>query len=234
MAHLPEEEAAIVVVNQVIQAPELLRHIAGQRITVFHAKKIEIGQRAKFYSEALVFGESIAVEVKWIQPVEAEPAPALADAAGNLHAQRAQERFDAADLVVTGRVKAVHAPEAASVAAAMGSNSSTRITEHDPMWNDAVIEVHEVHKGDAPSGEVVIRFPSSTDVKWYRAPKFQPGQEGVFMLHREEPKALASGAAAFAAVAGAATEMPYTALDPADFHPAEATNVIATVVRNRS
>jgi hypothetical protein len=243
MSHLDSEGAATVKVDEVIQAPDLLRRIAGQTITVYGEATLKPGQRATFFTDGLIFGESIAVHAKEVQPLEgAEPAGAGVELGAapenpvdNLHAQRAQERFDAADLVVTGKVTSIHAaeppPGIAAAAAGLGveQGPSTRISEHEPLWNDAVIEVNEVHKGEAPEGQVVIRFPSSTDVKWFRAPKFQPGQEGVFMLHKDEPKAAGAGVAA-AAVAVEGAEA-YTALDPADFHPADQTHVIQGVIR---
>jgi len=55
----------------------------------------------------------------------------------------------------------------------------------------------------------VVLFPASIDVMWADAPKFQAGQEGVWLLRTER-------------VPAAATELfpsVYTALDPKDFQP---------------
>jgi hypothetical protein len=97
-----------------------------------------------------------------------------------------------------------------------------------------VIKIDNVHKGTLNQSEVVIRFPASTDVRWYRAPKFQPGQQGYFMLHKTQtqekapktpPKAAAKGGAKIAThtavpmvgAAAPAGEETYTALHPMDF-----------------
>ena len=238
MDHLSGDGAATVRIDEVIQAPDVLRHAAGQVITVYGVgPDVQAGQQATFYTDGLVFGESLVVHAKDVRPIEVAElaAPGVgeerADPMDNLHAQRAQERFDAADLVVTGKVKAVRTaePAGAILEAAGAGEQPTRISEHEPVWNDAVIEVAEVHKGEVPGGEVVIRFPSSTDVKWYRAPKFEPGQEGVFILHKDEPKAVAAMAMT-PAMEGVAEGTPYTALDPADFHPGDDPGVIESVI----
>ncbi len=52
--------------------------------------------------------------------------------------------------------------------------------------------------------------PRSTDELWIDSPKFVPGQEGVWLLHRDQQE---RGAAAMR-VSGA-----LTALDPIDFQP---------------
>jgi hypothetical protein len=64
-------------------------------------------------------------------------------------------------------------------------------------------------------------FPSSTDVRWYRAPKFHAGQRAVFLLHKTTVKADAHHELrALAAAAGAAEDVDvYTALHPEDVQP---------------
>ena len=95
-----------------------------------------------------------------------------------------------------------------------GPGTSERISEHAPLWQEAVIAVDEVHKGGRARKQVVVRFPSSSDVRWYQAPKFHAGQEGVFLLHKQQ----AGGARAKAMGAPLKGEQ-YTALHPEDFQP---------------
>jgi len=84
-----------------------------------------------------------------------------------------------------------------------------------------------VLKGEPDSQTVKIRFPASTDIRWYKAPKLTPGQEGVFILHTGE-----SADAAHGVVAGAATAVPsaedtvFTVLQPNDFQAADKTDEI--------
>jgi len=153
---------------------------------------------------------------------------ATSEPAARLKAAAIAERVASADVVIRGRVTAVRVvPEAeparrAARAAAAAAEAPRRrpITEHDPQWREAEIEVDEVEKGPRKR-RVVVRFPGSDDVRWYRAPKFQPGQEGVFILQKttEQP---AIGARRGRAVAAAAKGVDtFTALDPDDFQPRE-------------
>jgi hypothetical protein len=233
------EDSAIVRIDKVIQAPEVLRHAEGQEITVYTGggPKLAVGQRATFHTQGLVFGESIAVHAREYHEVASAPAAlapqAAADPVKNHAAKRAQERFAAADTVISGKVVNVRlpagAPTAAHAAAAAEAEPTGRISEHEPLWQEAVISVEKVHKGDPGSDTVVVQFPNSTDVMWHQAPKFHPGQEGVFMLHKNEPKAVAKPMA-LGANATPAQASPYTALDPADFHPSSDLSAVADVV----
>jgi hypothetical protein len=75
-----------------------------------------------------------------------------------------------------------------------------------------------VHKGSVAKKQVVLRFPSSTDVRWYRAPKFHAGQQGVFSLRPDQ----VSGHIAFGeAAASFSPEAAFTCLHSADFQPAD-------------
>lgn len=64
-----------------------------------------------------------------------------------------------------------------------------------------------------------MRFPSSMDVMWHRAPKFRPGQKGVFVLHSQEKEAPRAAAELALAAGAAAPAEAYTALNPNDFQP---------------
>jgi hypothetical protein len=61
-----------------------------------------------------------------------------------------------------------------------------RISEHDPIWHEAVVTVKSVEKGKTTQKQVTVRFPSSNDVRWRYHPKFKVGQQGVFLLSDEE------------------------------------------------
>jgi hypothetical protein len=156
--------------------------------------------------------------------------------AARLKAAAIADRVASADVVVRGRVTAVRvaaeerpAPRTSArrgvTAAATEAPRRKPITEHDPQWREAEIEVDSVEKGPGKR-KVVVRFPGSDDVRWYKAPKFQPGQEGVFILQKAagEPAARAGarrGRATAAAAETAAGADTFTALDPDDFQPSE-------------
>jgi len=235
---------AVVRVDEVVRAPQVLSTYAGHDITVdlAGAQTLTVGQQALFYATGWICGESLAVQAAEHLPVEtARVATAIAQVASdpvtNLAELDARTRFDAADVVVSGRVVSISLPTGAAapptaraVAAAVAEGSSgERFSEHVPIWRDAVIEVQAVHKGRHPSKRAVVRFPASTDVMWHRAPKFQAGNEGFFLLHRGELKRGAGGRRALA-MAAIETEDTFTALDQADFQPFDHPGGVRTLV----
>jgi hypothetical protein len=236
------DNAIVVTVEDVVRAPEVLTDSAGSNITVWLAEreKVAKGERARFYTNPAHWGESVAVQSVGHTAPEAVSGSRRGAAAPvqSLAQQRLQEHVANADVVVSGTVSAVRLPEekAANVrrsAMAAESNVPQRISEHDPIWREAVIEVHDTHKGRA-GRQVVVRFPKSNDVRWRSSPKFQTGQQGVFLLHQEE---LAGGApvAEQAVRRGAAVGPPakvtYMAPASADFQPLDREEDIKTLIR---
>ena len=109
------------------------------------------------------------------------------------------------------------------------------ITEHEPQWREAIIQVDEVLKGTHQEKQVVVRFPGSTDVMWHGAPKFEPGQQGYFILHQAESKKSRTKAAKKqrGKARGAEAE-PYLALDSADFQPHDERGGVRTILDSGS
>jgi hypothetical protein len=105
-------------------------------------------------------------------------------------------RIQSAPVVVVGHVREVRRP---GKAAAGKKTGPVRITEHDPAIAEAVIDVDEEIKGKPSGKQVVVRFPTSTDVMWFRYPKLEAGKSGVFILQPDAfaPKAepMAAGSA---------------------------------------
>jgi hypothetical protein len=201
---MPEEikatnRTAVVKVGQVIQASEALSDYLGQEVTVelIEGKKIEEGKEYIFYTDPTKFKDSLAVISYDQHPVEDAP-PTLAAAMDNnpvknLVSKDLQSRFEDADLVVSGKVVSIRVPEDTAVGmigaeANAATDQQGPISEHDPAIQEAVIEIDEVHKGTHSKKNVVVRFPSSRDVRWYKVPKLQPGEAGYFMLHKGDTK----------------------------------------------
>ena len=224
---VPASDRTIIVrVDRVIQSPEALSDYAGHDVTVQMApgEKVRPGETLIFYTTGWIFGDSLAVQSVGHEEATAPRVAAMSahpeDPVSSLHAHAAVTQALRADLIVTGRVSSVRVPavEAAARAKAQaGSGTAERISEHAPMWQEAVIDVDETHKGRERRRQVVVRFPSSTDVRWYRAPKFHAGQEGIFLLHKQQVPAAAAKTARLAGLKAS----EYTALDPEDFQPLE-------------
>jgi hypothetical protein len=183
---VPASDRTIIVrVDRVIQSPEALSDYAGHDVTVQMApgEKVRPGETLIFYTTGWIFGDSLAVQSVGHEEATAPRVAAMSahpeDPVRTLHATAAMAQAARADLVVTGRVSSVRVPAGAKARAKAlaGGTTTERISEHAPMWQEAVIDVDETHKGRERRRQVVVRFPSSTDVRWYRAPKFHAGQE---------------------------------------------------------
>lgn len=246
---MPKVSAALVRLDRIVQGPDKLSAFEGRDVSVMLPKgeRVSRGQRAIFYATGAYLGETLALEAIAVRPLPVTAAAGVAARAGQpqatLERRDLKNRVDSADMVVVGRVASVRLPPnvqaadrarrtamaaGAGAAAAAAPPVKRRISEHDPDWREAVIDVDRVGKGAGTRKQVVVKFPASNDVRWFRAPKFTPGQQGVFILHRAGGAAPRT-AAARAALAGPAPD-EFTALDPSDVQPAELQDEIDTLV----
>jgi hypothetical protein len=221
---IPKSDRTVVVrVDETIRAPEPLAHYNGQNITVQLAgrKKVTKGQQLVFYTNGLLYGESLAVEsVDQGVPetVHAAVAAVAPDPVRNMVERDILNRAATADAVISGRVTSVRVPAdvvAAHGAVLAGGLPTQRISEHDPDWRIAEVQVDQVHRGTHESKTAEIRFPSSDDVMWHYAPKLRTGQDGLFILHKAERERAAARAAP------TEDSGEYVCLNSADFQPWE-------------
>jgi hypothetical protein len=207
-ADVPVNKDTVVVrVDQILQAPDILHDFAGQPITVQLAAKQKVaeGDEHVFHTHGWIYGAGLAVVADDLS--SASVASRVNAALQSRVTQSLRSRASQAELVVSGEVKEVR--QAARPAHAP-------ISEHDPEWQEAVVRVGHVAKGarSKSTREVVVRFAASRDVKWARAPKFNVGQQGVWMLGHKAKKE-----AAAMRLFAAAPKTQYVVVDPEDFHP---------------
>jgi len=169
------EDTAVVRIDEVLHVPGLLEVVRGQEVTLRLRQpgSVKAGETAVFFTRSWLYGENLAlVETGHTAPGTAVPAQIVAT-----HRKMAQEalreRLDKAALVVTGRV--IETRPSAIVDRLHG-------TEHDPVWQEAVIAVDHVVKGDPRTARAVLLYPGSNDISWHRAFKAQKGQDGVWLL----------------------------------------------------
>jgi hypothetical protein len=166
---------AVVRLNELVTGPALLKGFVGRDITVRlrAPNEVKAGEERLFFANPWVFGDSVGVvEVGSFPQTQARAQTLAQDVArGQSAAVDAELRakLDAASSVVAGRVATVR------------PSAPQRLSEHDPQWTEADIEVSETLKGTA-KGRVTIVFPASTDVMWFKTPKPKQGQDGVFIL----------------------------------------------------
>jgi hypothetical protein len=194
-ADVPKSARTIVVrVDSIVRKPAAVSLKKGDNVTVEvkDASAFQEGTHATFYTDGWIFGSGIAVKELGY---EIGPAPAEdAHAAGTGEKAPGQfpdetsdqgllDRMNKSDYVVVGRVTDVHRwnpPKSKS-------GAPSRVTEHDPDWHEAVVEIQSVLKGGKVKGNrVVVRFPQRNDVAWVNSPKFEKNQKGIFCLNRDQ------------------------------------------------
>ena len=182
MADVPiDKRTAVVHVDQVLHAPPAFAHLDGSTVTVQLAADAKEGQQFAFFANGLAFGTSVAVtEVGRRPATEMAPHLARADALGgsplaDLQAQAdadaLREHAQSAAAVLTGRVTG------------LAQATPVGMSEHDPAWCTATIDVEHVERGRGVGGQVAVLYPNSLDVRWHDVPKPKMGQEGLFILH---------------------------------------------------
>jgi hypothetical protein len=124
--------------------------------------------------------------------------------------------IDKSALVVEGTVASVRdIPEARLRQAAGGRRP---ITEHDPKLREAVVDVTEVQKGElkGDNKKVVVVFSSSNDPYNRDRPKFNKGDKGLMILHKDEIKSPQAKTALLTKTDAHEGEI-YSAIEPHNF-----------------
>lgn len=162
-------------IERIDDKPAAVSLRAGQIVTVLAAEPqaFELDQLRRFVTEPVIYGDRLTVRL-----LSAGPAVL---AIGPL-----EQALRTAEIVVTGKVVEIRPAPRAAFAATL------RVTEHDPQWHDAVVEIQTINKGTPAmirvdgKRQIVVRFAKSMDVRFYRMPKFTLGQEGVFLLQGDK------------------------------------------------
>jgi hypothetical protein len=210
---------AVVLVDTVIQGDNMVSDVKGKEITVqlLSPRSVSVGRPMLFFSNVAVAGKSLAV--KEVAHFDATRSSALLSQASNNAKSKPERDLQAAtaraELIVTGSVASIRRPE---------QPQGPPPSEHDPEWTEAIVTVQSTEKGSAQQ-RVSVWFPASTDIRWFRSPKFQAGQSGVFLLRRTRDVGLQRFAAG---------SQGFTALEPLDFQPlTERDHVRRLVTRGR-
>ena len=185
---LPASARTVVVrVDQVLEKPAAVALTTGDSVTVQTVRpgSLKAGAQATFYTTGWIFGRGVAVrevghELGHSPVVAADQQEAVARARLELNDADLKAHIQKAAMVVAGRVEQVRPAELTAAPA-----RPKRITEHDPAWQEAIIQVQDAIKGAQAGEKVVVRFPGSSDVAWVGTPKFAVGQEGTFLLHKD-------------------------------------------------
>jgi hypothetical protein len=131
-----------------------------------------------FFTVGWVSGTGLAVQELGRQPAD-EPDPMekqVEEAVRKDELAALRKRVGEAHAVVVGKV---------ADAGPVGGEEVPPASEHDPQWRTAVVVVERGEKGEFKEGQrLEVAYASSRDVMWFRAPKPEPGDRAVFLLHR--------------------------------------------------
>src|SRR3989454_12239755 len=170
----------VVRLDQVPEKPSAVALATGDSVTVETGRpgSLKAGAQATFYTTGWIFGRGVAVREVGHEPgrspvVAADERDAVARARREVNDADLKTHIQRAAMVVAGRVEQVRPAELAAAPA-----RPKRISEHDPDWQEAIIQVEDGIKGAQAGERVVVRFPGSPDVAWVGTPKFAVGQEG--------------------------------------------------------
>jgi hypothetical protein len=196
------DKTVIVAVEELFTPTGFLGDLTKTNITVqlTQSPPIQVGERAVFFTNGWIYGEGVAVvEVSHLR-LEGDTSAvrrAINEAMKRSEDRKVRDRLERANLVIVGRVL-----ETRPVKDYQGP-----ISEYAPEWWEAVIAVEAVKKGKLQDEQLVILFPASLDEVWIDSPKFERGQEGVWILQRDQQEK-----------GSPMMRLPgYTALDPLDF-----------------
>lgn len=170
-------------IERIDDKPAAVSLRAGQLITVLAAEPqaFEPDQSRRFVTEPVIYGDRLTVRL--LSEAQADIRPL-------------EQAIRTADIVVTGTIVEIRPAPRAAFAATDGREAPRRVTEHDPQWHDAVLEIETINKGTpamiqaGDKRKIVVRFANSMDVRFYRMPKFTVGQQGVFLLQQDKLSAI--------------------------------------------
>ena len=205
----------LVSIDRVLESSAAMTAFSGQQVVVEMPRgtRVPVGRPTVFHTVPIRFGDLVTVRAISVEAAS-QSTTGVDRPSGAAEAESAElrQRLAAADVVVSGRVRAItvpgRPPSASGRGRSAGAPKRAPITEHAPNWLEAVVDVDAVQKGRKALRRIVVRFPASTDVSWYAAPKLEVGQSGVFLLRKADaPEGVES--------AGQRREV-FTALHPAD------------------
>ena len=173
---------ATVLVQEVYRAPEVLKLVTGKTITVVlnDRESLNAGDDIFFLTKGWLYGESIAVLELERAHAQATDEKSFAQRLNNetqmSKNEAVAERIQNATLIIAGTVLKTRLLE---------TKKPQPIGEHMPMWAEAVVRVTSTERGPPPAEDIVVIYPESRDVMWYRTPKFRKGDSGVWILKNE-------------------------------------------------
>jgi hypothetical protein len=212
------EHTSVVKVDAILHGTSQLADQRGREVTLYSERPegLKPGQQAIFFTRSWLYGESLAVvEVGRLSGAATAVREQITAASQGIDDRRLGDRIARAELVIVGDVIDTK-PRTA--------DRREIVTEHDPDWHEADVHVQSPEKGPVQANQVVtILFANSGDEMWIDSPKFRKGQEGIWILQRDQKEK-----------GWPVLRVPgLTALDPLDFQSKEKLALIQRLIRPR-
>src|SRR5947199_7472233 len=187
----PSERTVVVRVDQVLEKPAPVALTAGDSVTVEAARagSLKAGIQATFYTTGWIFGRGVAVREVGHEPgqspvVTADAREAVARARALVNDADLKAHIQRAAMVVAGRVAQVRPAELAAAPA-----RPKRITEHDPDWQEAIIQVEDGIKGAKAGFEAWGGSRGLPAAPGSAPPNSSAGREARFRFPKTSPPA---------------------------------------------
>tara|TARA_R110000868_G_scaffold4211_1_gene26365 strand:- start:8739 stop:9416 length:678 start_codon:yes stop_codon:yes gene_type:complete len=180
-ANLPEikdvSNTIVVKVDEVVYAPPGFTDWTGKLITVAAKKPTEFKPQSQrlFYTNGWLYGQSLAVVEVGDGNFKDRSNEEVLMGVQHHQDNDVQERLKRADLVVVGQIIAIKK-----------DIEVQRISEHNPLWATVTVKVDNYLKGSGDAENVQFSHPTSRDVMWADAPRFDEGVKGIWILHQSE------------------------------------------------
>ncbi len=191
---VPANEKLITVrLDKSLRTDPVLGDLRGKTITVAvgSSEEFTAGQQVVFLANSWVHGQGIAV--REVAHLDADQAGQVAAAVAELPQRHLLDRLQDAEAVVDASITKIDPP-------------GFTLDQHDGLWATAHLNVSATLKGSAPA---TFCFATAEWPPWNRAPRFQKGQAGIFILHIPPPGAVNEG--------GTLPAGSLVAIDGADF-----------------
>jgi hypothetical protein len=185
------DDTAVVRIDEILRSAAELKDFVGREVTVKLSapRSVKAGETAVFFTATWLFGESLGVvEVGRMDAAAPGVRAQVSATVRQMHEEEVRRHLDGAALVVTGRVVETRPPLPAA-----------EVSEHSPVWAEAVIQVDSVIKGTA-ADHLVLLYPTSMDVAWFNAPKPRVGWDGVWLLSPAQGELMKGRAGAYTAL----------------------------------
>jgi hypothetical protein len=173
-------------VDEILHGPPVLNNFAGKEITVLFSDSgpaPRAGESLLLFATSWLYGEGLAVLEVGRMDQSGDRRKTMRTEIDEAFARREDElllaRINLADVSIVGKVvKTAPAPDEI--------RRRMPITEHTPDWWSAEIEISSIEKGSHQGKLIRVWFPNSEDAAWHESAKFKPGQEGIWLLQRDQ------------------------------------------------